>query len=248
MELYFIRHGQSENNAYWNDPKYTESPDPVLTDIGIEQAHCLADFLEKTQLIADDKIWNVQNRHGFGLTHIYTSLMERAVHTAAPTARRLPQVPFAAWMEIHESGGIYGRDGEMKLMGLPGQPRSYFEQNFPELALPIILNGVGWWNRPLETEDEAHLRAEALWVELLSRHGDKKGEPEQRVALVSHGGFFVHLICAIFNIPWRQASQGMKAWFVLNNCSISRLDARGNELSVAYLNRTDHLPDHLITG
>ena len=248
MELYFIRHGQSQNNAYWNDLNYKESPDPVLTDIGIEQAHCLADFLEKTQLIADDKIWNVQNRHGFGLTHIYTSLMERAVHTAAPTARRLPQVPFAAWMEIHESGGIYGRDGEMKLMGLPGQPRSYFEQNFPELALPIILNGVGWWNRPLETEDEAHRRAEALWVELLSRHGDKKGEPEQRVALVSHGGFFVHLICAIFNIPWRQASQGMKAWFVLNNCSISRLDVRGNELSVAYLNRTDHLPDHLITG
>jgi broad specificity phosphatase PhoE len=110
------------------------------------------------------------------------------------------------------------------------------------------LNGVGWWNRPLETEEEAHRRAECIWVDLLSRHADKEGEPEQRVALVSHGGFFVHLMCAIFNIPWRQASQGMKAWFVLNNCSISRLDVRGNELSVAYLNRTDHLPDDLITG
>jgi hypothetical protein len=40
----------------------------------------------------------------------------------------------------------------------------------------------------------------------------------------------------------------MKSWFVLNNCSISRQDVRGNEISITYLNRTDHLPDHLITG
>ena len=247
MELYFIRHGESQNNAHWNDPNYKESPDPALTEIGVEQAHCLADFLEKTQLITDDNIWNVQNRHGFGLTHIYTSLMERAVHTAAPAARRL-RIPFAAWMEIHESGGIYGRDDEMKLVHLPGQSRPYFEQNFPELTLPASLDGLGWWNRPFETEEEAHRRTESFWVELLSRHMDKEGQPEQRIALFSHGGFFVHLMCTILNIPWRQAAQGMKSWFVLNNCSISRLDVRGNKIFIAYLNRTDHLPDHLITG
>jgi len=248
MELYFIRHGQSQNNAYWNDPNYKESPDPTLTEIGIEQAGYLAEYLEKTQLITDNQIWNVQNRGGFGLTHIYTSLMQRAVHTAAPTARRLPQVPFAAWMEIHESGGIFGRDGEMKLVGLPGNTRSYFADNFPELMLPAGLDGVGWWNRPFEMEEEAQKRAELVWAELLSRHGDKEGQPDQRVAVVSHGGFFVHLMCAILNMPWRQAAQGMKSWFILNNCSISRLDVRGNEISITYLNRTDHLPDHLITG
>jgi len=247
MELYFIRHGQSQNNAYWNDPNYKESPDPALTEIGIEQAGYLAEYLEKTQAISDEKIWNAQNRHGFGLTHIYTSLMQRAVHTAAPTARMLG-IPFAAWMEIHESGGIFGRDGEMKLVGLPGNTRSYFAENFPELALPVSLDGVGWWNRPFEMEEEAQQRAQLFWVELMSRHGDKEGQPEQRVAVVSHGGFFVHLMCAILNMPWRQAAQGMKSWFILNNCSISRLDVHGNEISITYLNRTDHLPDHLITG
>jgi 2,3-bisphosphoglycerate-dependent phosphoglycerate mutase len=247
MEFYFIRHGQSENNARWNEPGYIESPDPKLTDIGLQQADCLADYLEKAQPVADDGIWNIQNRRGFGLTHMYTSLMERAVHTAAPTARRL-KIPFAAWIEIHESGGIYGRDGENNLMGLPGQSRSYFEQHFPELALPISFDGQGWWNRPREEEEEAQQRAERIWVELLSRHRDQEGQPEHRVALVSHGGFFVHLMCAILNIPWRQASQGMRHWFVLNNCSISRLDVHGNDVSIAYLNRTDHLPDHLITG
>lgn len=247
MELYFIRHGQSENNAHWHEPDYIESPDPALTDIGMEQARCLADFLAKTQPVADVAIWNVQNRRGFGLTHLYTSLMQRAVHTAAPVARKLG-IPFAAWIEIHENGGIYGREGEMKLLGLPGQSRTYFEQHFPELTLPEYLDGQGWWNRPLETEEEAQQRAERIWVELLSRHGDREGQPEHRVGFVSHGGFFVHLMCAILNMPWRQAAQGMKHWFVLNNCSLSRLDVRGHEVSITYLNRTDHLPDHLITG
>jgi hypothetical protein len=39
----------------------------------------------------------------------------------------------------------------------------------------------------------------------------------------------------------------LKSWFLLNNCSISRFDIRGNEITVAYINRTDFLPDHLIT-
>jgi len=247
MELYFIRHGQSQNNAHWNDPDYKESPDPALTETGIEQARILAEYLEKSQLITEHKGWNIHNRHGFGITHIYSSLMERAVHTAAPTARRLPQVPFTAW-DIHESGGIFGRDGDMKLQGLPGKPRSYFEENFPELALPEHLDGAGWWNRPFEPEEEGQQRAERVWAEVLTRHGDKEGRPEQRVVFVTHGGFFMHLMCTILNLPWRQQSHGFKTWFGISNCSISRFDIRKDEVIVSYLNRTDHLPSHLITG
>jgi len=235
------------NNAHWQDPNYKESPDPALTEAGKEQANLLGEFLEKSQLLTKVEGWNVHNRHGFGLTHIYTSLMERAVHTAAPTARKL-KVPFAAWTEIHESGGIFGRDGEMKLQGLPGKTRAYFEEHFPELTLPVSLDGTGWWNsRPHETEEEAYQRAKRVWTELLAWHGDKEGQPEQRVVFVSHGGFFTHLICAMLDLPWRQASNGLKSWFLLNNCSISRLDVNKDNVTICYLNRTDHLPDHLIT-
>ena len=249
MQLYFIRHGQSINNAHWNEPDYLESPDPVLTEIGQEQANVLGAYLEKSQSIAEHQGWNVQNRHGFGISHIYTSLMERATHTASFTARRLTQVPFTAWEEIHESGGIFGRDGEMKLQGLPGKTRSYFEEHFPELKLPVSLNGVGWWNnRPFETEEECQLRAQRVWAELLARHSDREGAPEQSVVFVSHGGFFGHLVCAMLNLPWRQASNGLKSWFVLNNCSISRFDIRHGEVLISYLNRTDHLPTQLVTA
>jgi broad specificity phosphatase PhoE len=105
-----------------------------------------------------------------------------------------------------------------------------------------------WWNsRTFETEEECHTRTERFLADLIARHGDREGQPEQRVAIFSHGGFFVHLMFAILNTPWRQAAHGLRSWFVLNNCSISRIDFHQDGVNIAYLNRTDHLPDHLIT-
>lgn len=246
MQLYFIRHGQSINNAGWGDPNYKESPDPVLTQIGIEQAQRTAEYLGSNQEITDLHNWNNQNQYGFGITHLYASLMERAVHTASYTADRL-QIPFEAW-DIHESGGIFGRDGDMKLKGLPGKPRSFFETNFSNFKLPDSLDESGWWrDRPQESEEECGLRANRIWAELLIRHGDKKGNPEDHVAFVSHGGFFMHLMCAILDMPWKNASNGLKSWFLLNNCSISRIDVNDSHVTISYLNRTNHLPGHLIT-
>jgi 2,3-bisphosphoglycerate-dependent phosphoglycerate mutase len=247
MQLYFIRHGQSANNAGWGDPGYKESPDPELTEIGVQQAKILAEFLEKNQPITRSDDWNIQNQHGFGITRIYASLMERAVHTASYAADRLSQIPFEAW-DIHESGGIFGRDGDKKLIGLPGNPRSFFEQNFPVFKLPEALDESGWWReRPFETEEECQVRAERIWADLLSHHGDKDGQPQERIAFVSHGGFFVHLMSVILNMPWRGASNGLKSWFLLNNCSISRIDVKDEHVTICYLNRTNHLPGHLIT-
>jgi 2,3-bisphosphoglycerate-dependent phosphoglycerate mutase len=248
MELYFIRHGQSINNANWDNPDYIEHSDPFLTPMGLEQAEVLGKYLKGKQHITNDKAWNIQNQYGFGFTHIYASLMERAVATATPAVRALGTVPFSAWTEIHEEGGIYAREAEDRFNGLPGKPRSFFEKNFPELKLPDEYSESGWWNRPFETEAERQPRADKIFAELISRHGDREDQPEQRVALVSHGGFFVRLISAMLKLPWRQGAFGMKSWFILNNCSISRFDIRKDDISISYINRTDHLPAHLITG
>jgi 2,3-bisphosphoglycerate-dependent phosphoglycerate mutase len=248
MQLYFIRHGQSINNANWNNPDYVESPDPVLTELGMAQAQATADHLAQHQTITDSQAWNVHNRFGYGITHIYASLMERAVHTGSHIADKL-QVPFAAWEQIHESGGIYGRDGEDKLRGLPGKPRSWYEAQHPMFTLPDSLDGSGWWrSRPHESEEEANARAKVVWGDLLTRHRDQPGREEHRVALVSHGGFFVHLMSAILDLPWKAAAQGLNSWFLLNNCSLTRIDVQYNDVVICYLNRTDHLPDHLISA
>jgi 2,3-bisphosphoglycerate-dependent phosphoglycerate mutase len=246
MELYFIRHGQSQNNARWDDPKYQESPDPALTEIGNEQAQLLAEFLKKNQKITDENDWNIQNRNGFGLTHIYTSMMERAVYTAAPIAQAL-DIPLIVWKDIFEEGGIYSRGDQTNILGLPGKPRSFYVQNFPTLTLPEELDEAGWWNRPYEAEEERQPRADRVFAELLTRHRDQDDRPEHRVAFVSHGGFYMRLISAMLNLPWRQGSRGLRSWFILNNCAISRFDIYKEEINFAYLNRTDFLPDHLIT-
>lgn len=247
MQIYFIRHGQSINNANWNKTEYEEHPDPYLTEKGLEQAEHLARYLKEKQHITNNEAWNVQNEYGFGFTHIYTSLMERAANTAAPTARALG-IPFIAWVDIHEEGGIYAREKEDRFQGLAGKSRSFFEKNIPELKLPDGFDESGWWNRPFESEEERQLRADKVLAELIARHGDREGQPEQRIILVSHGGFFMRLVSSMLKLPWRQAAHDMKSWFLLNNCSISRFDIHKGEIMISYMNRTDHLPVHLISG
>ena len=78
-----------------DNPDYKEHSDPFLTEMGVEQAEHLARYLKEKQHITNDKVWNIQNQYGYGFTHIYTSLMERAAATAAPTARALETVPFS---------------------------------------------------------------------------------------------------------------------------------------------------------
>ena len=119
---------------------------------------------------------NNQNQFGFGFTHIYTSLMERAANTAVPTARALG-IPLTAWVDIHEEGGIYAREKDERFQGLSGKPRSYFEQNHPELKLPDGYDESGWWNRPFESEEDRQPRADKVLAELLARHGDIRMSP-----------------------------------------------------------------------
>ncbi len=173
--------------------------------------------------------------------------MERAAATAAPIARALG-IPLSAWTDIHEEGGIYAREAEDRFNGLPGKPRSFFEKNFPEMKLPDGYDESGWWNRPFENQEERQLRADKVLAELIARHGDREDQPEERIVFVSHGGFFVRLVSAMLKLPWRQGAHGMKSWFYINNCSISRFDIHESEITVCYMNRTDHLPANLVSG
>jgi 2,3-bisphosphoglycerate-dependent phosphoglycerate mutase len=248
MQLYFIRHAQSENNAHWGDENYQESHDPELTQLAQSQVSYLARFLGENQYLDGKIAWNPQNRYGFGLTHIYTSLMVRAVRTAAPVAQAIG-LPLVAWPEIHETGGIFSRQFDDEMFGLPGKPRSYFHTHFPDLLLPEWLDESGWWrSRPFERLELRQPRAQKVWNEILSRHADRNGQPEHRVALVSHGGFFMHFLTAALEVDMKRIKEfDHEYWFLMNNCGITRLDINNGRVLVAYVNRTDFLPDDLIT-
>jgi 2,3-bisphosphoglycerate-dependent phosphoglycerate mutase len=239
MRLYIIRHGQSFNNALWAETgaEKGRSFDPVLTDIGQRQAECAAQFLrdDLAKYLLQRGAANEAGRP----TRVYTSLMTRAVSTGTIIARAL-DVPLIALHEAHEIGGLYLEDeitGERT--GIAGPNRAHFEEHYPHLTLPETVGERGWWDeRANETDEERITRARRVWQDLRARHG----ETDDIIALITHGGFYDHLLTAMLD-----THHPNHFWFPLNNCAISRIEYSKGNLAVMYHNRFDFLPPELIT-
>lgn len=242
LQLYFIRHGQSVNNAIMDDVNHDEYLvhrvlDPDLTDIGEEQAKRVGKLLAKpTSLDGFDP----HNLNGFGITHLYCSLMTRAVKTGLAISKETG-LPLVAWPEVHETGGVFESDmqnGEPVFIGQPGKGKSYFEQEFPELIIPDDLPETGWWNKEKEPRENYPIRAQAIIDRLLEEHGGNK----DRVAIITHGGIFTRILSVLFDI------RAEHYWFLMNNCAISRIDIHEEgRFTMMYMNKVDYLPDDLIT-
>ncbi len=239
LQFYFIRHGQSVNNLIWDNTGSSEgrNEDPGLTETGRQQVGILARFLKQTDPTIVVKGRDDQNRAGFGITHLYTSLMVRAVATGTVVARALG-LPLVAWEDLHETGGIYlGNEATGDHVGQPGKNRAYFETHYPDLVLPDSLGADGWWNRPFEEREQSSARAERFLLELLARHSGK----EDRVAVISHGGFYNVLLRSLLKI------QREDSWFALNNVAITRIDFHAQGIDAVYMNRADFVPKELLT-
>lgn len=250
MELYIIRHAQSENNALWAETGTSEgrTADPSITPIGHRQAQLLAEFLAEGDPDREPNTFaRRHNRGGFGLTHLYTSLMMRSIRTAGYVAERTG-LPLHAWTDVHERGGLHETDvatGEET--GVDGPNRAHFAAEFPSLVLPDELGERGWWSRPPEAVDASFPRALRVWEALVARHGDT----DDRVAIITHGGFFQSLLVTLLGMDdasrFKTASAG-QIWFGMSNTAISRIELSNGNGAVRYINRVDHLPSELITG
>jgi len=97
MQLYLIRHAQSENNALYErtGDSLGRNMDPELTDLGRSQAQFLARCLAQGSPNLDG-VDDPHNRLGFGLTHLYSSLMVRAVATGCIIAHIIGLCPYRA--------------------------------------------------------------------------------------------------------------------------------------------------------
>jgi 2,3-bisphosphoglycerate-dependent phosphoglycerate mutase len=242
MQFYFIRHAQSENNLRWLETgsHHGRDSDPALTRLGWRQASRLARFLQQPVTERGDPStdYDPQNVLGFDLTHIYCSLMVRSVATGTVLAQAL-ELPLVVWEDIHEVGGIHARNEETgDHTGLPGKKRAYFEEHYPSLVLPDSLGDQGWWDRPFETYEERPSRARRVLEELAERHGGT----DHHVAVISHGGFYNHLLRALLDPRERDVP-----WFSLNNAAITRIDFEEQGIWIQYTNRADFLPREMIT-
>jgi 2,3-bisphosphoglycerate-dependent phosphoglycerate mutase len=240
MQFYFIRHAQSENNVLWDRTGADKGrkEDPLLTDLGRKQAKALAQFLHYGNPWGGFETDHLRPA-GFELTHLYTSLMRRAVATAAEISLELGLPPIA-WVEFHENGGIYLQDLQTsELNGLPGGTRRFFEQKYPDLQLPEWLDERGWWqSQPYELEEVRWQRARTALNTLIARHG----ETQDRVAVVSHGGFYNTLLKCLMDMPQREG-----LWFTMNNAAITRIDFVDGSVDIVYQNRVDFLPVEIVS-
>jgi 2,3-bisphosphoglycerate-dependent phosphoglycerate mutase len=240
MQLYLIRHAQSKNNALWEQTgdNLGRSMDPELTELGTRQAQILARFIAQGNP-EKEKVEDPHNRLGFRLTHLYSSLMVRAVATGCFIAQAL-NMPLLGWPDWHEGGGIYLEDEATgELVGHPGKDRAYFRAHYPDVILPSDLEDGGWWNRPFEERPQRWERARRVQAELMKRHGDTL----DRVGVVMHGGFYNYFIKTLFGIEPDQ-----EIWFVMSNAAITRIDFSSDEVRVIYQNRLEFMPSELLSA
>jgi 2,3-bisphosphoglycerate-dependent phosphoglycerate mutase len=248
MQLYFIRHAQSANNALYLETgaEIGRHHDPPLSERGVRQLPHVAALLASGDPEAPAPANDPANRQGFGLTHLYCSLMERAILTASAISETTG-VPVEGWTDLHEHGGIFAADEETKIRrGLPGLGHRELAERFPHLRLPDDIAEEGWWNRPYEEEAELFVRARRFFDALVERHGGS----DDRVAVVSHAGFY-HAVLRVmlgFSSAYPGEHDGhVPVYFGLNNTGITRIDFHENRRAIVYLNRLDHLPADLIT-
>jgi len=206
--------------------------------MGWRQARALADYLQRSAPDALPAGRDAANHGGFGITHLYCSPMLRAVDTGGVVAAALG-LPLVVWPDWHEGGGIYLNDPVTdEPYGLPGATRAQLQSRCDRIVLPETITENGWWNRSMETREERPGRARRVLDGLLSRHGGT----EDRVAVVSHGGFYNHIIWAA-----ARAERPDKVWLVMNNTAITRIDFTEEWTDMVYLNRLDHLSPGMVT-
>jgi 2,3-bisphosphoglycerate-dependent phosphoglycerate mutase len=244
MQLYIIRHCQSQNNEVWRRTGSSggRAADPPLTATGFKQAKLLAQHLGAPQ---DHTASSDNHILSYNITYLYCSMMRRSIETGLAIAAATA-LPLVVREDIHERGGIYLKNPQtQEKEGLPGPNRFHFQATYPNLILPKTLGEQGWWNRPYEDRDMALSRAAVFLHWLIDKHDGT----EDRVAIVSHAGFMQSLFQTLLEAPLQNKRLGTSRdiWLKANNGSITRLDFMNGGIRLAYMNRIGYLPAHLIT-
>lgn len=162
MQLYLIRHAQSQNNAL---PESQRVEDPGITELGRQQAKHLAERVAQLDL-----------------TRLITSPFRRTLETTLPIHETTSLTPEVR-VDLHEQGGCYHGYMPGNMTGRPGMNRSEIESEFPGFVVPAGIDGQGWWeSKPYEDGESAQRRARKL----LQRTLDEFGDSNERVAFVMH--------------------------------------------------------------
>jgi 2,3-bisphosphoglycerate-dependent phosphoglycerate mutase len=241
MRLFFIRHGQSTNNALWArmGTEIDRVPDPEITDIGRRQLQSTANFLDfcltSDMSMGSDPSCGAET----GNVILFCSMMTRAIQSATIIAERL-QLPVYAHLDIHESGGIYRDDFEGGTrIGEKGLSKAEVNEMYPHVLLPAGMNAGGWWNRPFE---ERELRP-ARVARVLKWLSETYSSTTDTIILVSHAGFYNYFMRQVLGMNHDDYS----VWFEFFNGAATLLNFDNGNINIFYSNRFDFMPMDIVT-
>ncbi|WP_345688867.1 histidine phosphatase family protein [Novipirellula caenicola] len=223
MQLYLIRHAESENNAM---PPYQRIEDPAITPRGRLQSEYLAKW---TSTLAIDTL--------------ITSPFRRSIQTTRFIVDQSPQCVHV-WHNVFERGGCFRGHGPDATEGGPGMGRESIEKEFSALPHDCIIDetitSAGWWagNRR-ETDDQANTRAEVVTERLIQSFGASG----KTIVAVIHADFKRCLLAKMLS----QVTDVEKVGAFVNT-GITKLEFDGHSWKLHWLNSASHLPSRLVTG
>lgn len=226
MDLFFIRHGESFNNALTDVSQRVA--DPPLTERGRAQAACLGPF------VAASGHLDPQERDGGPpFDEILCSPMLRTLETARPMVDALG-LQATVRVDVHEVGGVWV-DGQAHC---PGLSRAQIQKQLPGCVVPEEVTDSGWWTGGQESAAAGRGRAIAVATYLRQRAQQQHdaGKRAERIAVVCHGDFMSAIVKALGDhLP----SWGL--YYFHSNTGIDRFRLDADVLRIRYLNRIDHL-------
>ena len=193
MRLYVVRHGDAAHNPY------TYGVNKPLTDLGMAQARAAGEALR-----------------GHGITHIYSSTVQRTRETAEAIAAALglPVEHSDDWVE-HLIPAVEGLTLEQ------------IRATIPHLAPDRT--DEPWWERDFGPDGESfsmlYDRALRAWTALNERHGGTRDTP----LLVTHGGFADFFLQAALGI------QPIRNLFQFRNTGVAVINTDGGPARIEFL-------------
>jgi 2,3-bisphosphoglycerate-dependent phosphoglycerate mutase len=222
MQLYLIRHAESENNA---KPPALRVEDPQITPIGHSQARHLAAWL---QTLTMDVLITSPVRRALQTTRYVRDATGQHVHV---------------WANVFEEGGIYRGHGPEAVEGGPGLTRDQVLEHLVESAsqctLDEVISDTGWWgSKPRESAAAAASRAHLVVDQLTRTFRDG-----QVVVMIIHADFKRRLLVEMVGQDHNPQIFGK-----LRNVGITKVDFAGDRWQLDWFNSVSHLPARLITG
>lgn len=170
LELYLIRHGQSQGNVGYDKDDLTpqEQHDPILTEKGIKQAQLAGKHLSDIDF-----------------DRVYSSGLLRAVRTATEILKEQPkEKPLYIFPHLAEAGLSAEYETTLEIIHQINEKAILSPELDPETPLLI----------PSDNKDDAELfRRADFVVEYFKKHF-LNGE---KIAVISHGAFLTFIVFSI---------------------------------------------------